>query len=71
MELQKLIHRLRYENSCIGEVTREIESDKQYYSFRDESKLKDYLNRKLLKKGMLNEFVELLWLHETINLIPD
>jgi len=67
MKLQTLIHRLHNEKSKIGDVTREIEKDQMYYSYKDEARLKDYLNKKLLSKGMLTGFVELLALHELIN----
>lgn len=67
MKLRNLIHQLRHENSAVGEVTREIERDDKYLSFKDESKLKDYFRVKLFKKGMLNGFVELLFVHELLN----
>lgn len=68
MNLQELIHSLSRENSNLGEISREIEKDKKYYSYRDEKALKDYLNRKLLRKGMLVGFCELLATYELINL---
>ena len=67
MKLQNLIHKLRDENSKLGEVTREIENDSNYYSYQNEQKLKDYLNEKMIQKGMLNSYVELLSIHELIN----
>ena len=67
MKLQNLIHQLRYENSAVGEVTREIESDNMYTSFKDESKLKEYMSKKMLQKGMISGFSELLMVHELIN----
>jgi hypothetical protein len=67
MELQKLIHQLRHENSSIGTVAREMEQDAQYTSFKDESKLKEYMSRKMVRKGLLTGFVELLAVHELIN----
>ena len=67
MELKKLIHQLRHENSRMGEVTREIEKDKRYYSVNNAPQLKEYLNRKLVRMGFLNEFVELLRIHEIIH----
>jgi hypothetical protein len=51
----------------MGEVTREIEKDKRYYSMQNVAKLKEYLNRRLVRKGFLNEFVELLRIHEIIH----
>jgi hypothetical protein len=68
MELKNLIHKLRNENSKLGEVTREIENDRNYHSYQNEQKLKDYLSKKMNRKGMLNDFVELLSIHEIINL---
>jgi hypothetical protein len=67
MKLRQLIHQLRNENSILGEVTREIESDTNYSSLTDENSLKDYLRKRLYKKGMLSGFVELLFTHELIN----
>ena len=67
MKLQKLIHQLRHENSPIGDVTREIEKDKIYTSFKNETKLKEYLSRQMLQKGMISGFAELLSVHELIN----
>jgi hypothetical protein len=67
MELKKLIHQLRHENSRMGEVTREIEKDKRYYSLQNVAQLKEYLNKRLIRKGFLNEFVELLRIHEIIH----
>ena len=68
MELQQLIHSLSSENSTLGEVSREIEKDSKYYSYKDEKALKSYLNQKLLHKGMLVGFCELLATYELINL---
>lgn len=68
MKLKNLIHTLRNENSKLGEVTREIENDRNYHSYTNEQKLKDYLSKKMNQKGMLTSFVELLAIHELINL---
>ena len=67
MKLQNLIHKMRHENSPLGEVTREIENDANYASYQNEQKLKEYLRKKMKQKGMLNSFVELLSIHELIN----
>ena len=67
MKLQNLIHQMRGENSAIGEVTRAIEQDSHYGSLKDESKLKEYMSKKMFQKGLLTGFVELLSVHELIN----
>lgn len=67
MKLKNLIHKLRNENSPLGEVTREIENDSQYHSYQSESRLKEYLSQKMKQKGMLTGFAELLSIHELIN----
>ncbi|MGB0805431.1 MAG: hypothetical protein ACPGRC_01995 [Salibacteraceae bacterium] len=67
MKLQNLIHKLTDENSKLGEVTREIENDSNYHSYQNEAKLKDYLSKRMIQKGMLQSFVELLSIHELIN----
>ncbi len=67
MKLKLLIHKLRNENSKLGEVTREIESDINYHTYDNEKKLKDYLSQKLKQKGMLTSFVDLLATQELIN----
>lgn len=67
MKLKNLIHKLRNENSPLGEVTREIENDSQYHSYQNESRLKEYLSQKMKQKGMLTHFAELLSIHELIN----
>ena len=67
MKLQNLIHRFRNENSAVGDVTREIEKDTLYTSFKDESKLKKYMSERMLQKGMISGFAELLRVHELIN----
>jgi len=67
MELQKLIERLHNEKSRIGNVTREIEKQRMYGIYKDESKLKEYLRKRMKKKGLLTDFVELLSIHELIN----
>jgi len=67
MKLQNLIHQMHGENSAIGEVTRAIEQDSHYNSLKDESKLKEYMSKKMLQKGLLAGFVELLSVHELIN----
>ena len=41
MKLQNLIHSFRKEHSHLGEMTREIENDSQYYSYQNESKLNE------------------------------
>lgn len=70
MKLRKLIHRLRNENSPIGQVTREIESDPNYELYKSDKKLKDYLNKQMLKKGLHDAYVSLLHTHEMINASP-
>jgi len=67
MELQKLIQRLHHEKSRIGDVTREIEKQRMYHVYTDESRLKEYLSKRMKKKGLLTDFVELLSIHELIN----
>tara|TARA_R110002050_G_scaffold300786_1_gene472689 strand:- start:29531 stop:29740 length:210 start_codon:yes stop_codon:yes gene_type:complete len=67
MKLKRLIQQFRYENSAVGDATREITKDEKYLTLQDESKFKDYFRKKLFKKGMLNGFVELLFVHELIN----
>jgi hypothetical protein len=67
MKLQNLIHKMRNENSYLGEVTREIESDSNYFSYQNEQRLKEYLRDRMKQKGMLSEFAELLSIHELIN----
>lgn len=67
MKLKNLIHKLRNENSKLGEVTREIENDCNYHSYHNEQKLKDYLFKKMLQKGLVTSFAELLAIHEFIN----
>lgn len=67
MKLKNLIHQLSGENSAMGEVTREIEKDENYSEYKDEKRLKDYLNKKMLKKGMHDAYISVLLTHELIN----
>ena len=67
MELQKLIQRLHHEKSRIGNVSRVIEKQRMYNTYKDESRLKHYLSKRMKKKGLLSDFVELLTIQELIN----
>lgn len=67
MNLHELIHTLSKENSPLGELSRDLENDRHFVEEVNENHLKEYLNKKTLKSGRHNQFVDLLLIQELIN----